>query len=221
MRSTPWMAGECSYDHLKPGGVITFSRWSSGAETNRLFAVAKAMLLSEGVSHPESHLAAITSGNIVTLLASSLPFSEPDLRRLHEIMNEMEFKPLYLPGEGTTVPELRNILATKNLTETGRAPRIGRLGLLAGIRFVSLLLQRRAPLGAARHDPLAAGCRQPACHDVSLRLHAGGHHPGDYHHRSARSTLDSKARCRQGASQQEVLRTSSPLDSVSCSWRWR
>ena len=42
------------YDHLKPGGVITFSRWSSGAETNRLFAVAKAMLLSEGVSHPET-----------------------------------------------------------------------------------------------------------------------------------------------------------------------
>jgi len=105
------------YDHLKPGGVITFSRWSSGAETNRLFAVAKAMLLSEGVSHPESHLAAIASGNIVTLLASSLPFSESDLRRLHEIMNEMEFKPLYMPGEGTNVPELRNILAANTLTE--------------------------------------------------------------------------------------------------------
>ena len=109
------------YDHLKPGGVITFSRWSSGAETNRLFAVAKAMLLSEGVSHPESHLAAITSGNIVTLLASNLPFSEPDLRRLREIMNEMEFKPLYLPGEGTTVPELRNILAANTLTEWPRS----------------------------------------------------------------------------------------------------
>ena len=29
----------------------------------------------------------------------------------------MEFKPLYLPGEGTTVPELRKILAANTLTE--------------------------------------------------------------------------------------------------------
>lgn len=105
------------YSHLKPGGVITFSRWSSGAETNRLFAVAKAMLLTEGVSNPERQLAAITSGNIVTLLASNLPFPESDLRRLREIIAEMEFKPLYLPGEGTNVPELRNILAATTLTQ--------------------------------------------------------------------------------------------------------
>ena len=105
------------YNHLKPGGVITFSRWSSGAETNRLFAVAKAMLLTEGVPNPERHLAALTSGNIVTLLASNLPFPDSDLRRLREIMNEMEFKPLYLPGEGTNVPELRNILAASTLSQ--------------------------------------------------------------------------------------------------------
>jgi predicted membrane-bound spermidine synthase len=105
------------YNHLKPGGVITFSRWSSGAETYRLFAVAKAMLLAEGVASPERHLAAITSGNIVTLLASNLPFSESDLRKLREIMNQMEFQPLYLPGEGTGVPELRNILAARDLKQ--------------------------------------------------------------------------------------------------------
>src|ERR1039457_5097382 len=37
------------FSHLKPGGVITFSRWSYAGETNRLFAVAKAMLLTAGV----------------------------------------------------------------------------------------------------------------------------------------------------------------------------
>ncbi len=105
------------YEHLKPGGVITFSRWSSGAETNRLFAVAKAMLLSEGVPNPERHLAALTSGNIMTLLASNQPFAERDLRKLREIMQELEFKQFYLPGEEPAVPEIRRILAAGSLNE--------------------------------------------------------------------------------------------------------
>jgi hypothetical protein len=105
------------YEHLKPGGVITFSRWTSGVETSRLFAVAKAMLLTEGVSNPERNLAAVTSGDIVTLLASNRPFPESDLRKLREILREMDFKPFFLPGEGTNVPELRNILAARNLNE--------------------------------------------------------------------------------------------------------
>ena len=105
------------YDHLKPGGVITFSRWSSGAEAGRLFAVAKAMLLSEGVTHPERHMIAIASFKIVTLLVSNLPFPESDLRKLREIMDEMEFKPVYIPGESSDVPELRSVLAANNLSE--------------------------------------------------------------------------------------------------------
>ena len=115
------------YDHLKPGGVITFSRWSSGAETSRLFAVAKAMLLTEGVPNPERHLVAIGSGSIVTLLASNLPFSESDLRKLREIIDEMAFRPLYMPGEGTQVPELRNILAARNLSEMAALRELGAL----------------------------------------------------------------------------------------------
>jgi hypothetical protein len=105
------------YEHLKPGGVITFSRWSSGAETLRLFAVAKAMLLTEGVTNPERNMVAISSGNVVTLLASNRPFPESDLRKLREIMSEMEFKPFYLPGEGAHLPELRNILAANTLSD--------------------------------------------------------------------------------------------------------
>src|ERR1017187_1287179 len=105
------------FSHLKPGGVITFSRWSYAGETNRLFAVAKAMLLTEGVPNPERHMAAIASGYIVTLLVSNRPFPESDLKRLREITDEMEFKPLFLPGEGTHVPELCNILAANNLSE--------------------------------------------------------------------------------------------------------
>ena len=115
------------YDHLKPGGVITFSRWSSGrARPIRLFAVAQGHAAQRRRRRTrKATWPLITSGNVVTLLASNLPFSEPDLRRLREIMNEMEFKPLYLPGEGTTVPELQQHPGREHLDRDGGAPRIG------------------------------------------------------------------------------------------------
>src|SRR5205085_1805726 len=80
------------YDHLKPGGIITFSRWYSddlSTETYRLFAVANAMLLSEGVKDPGQHLALIRSGQVATLLASNRPFTPEDLKRIDGITSEM------------------------------------------------------------------------------------------------------------------------------------
>ena len=47
------------YQHLKPGGIVAFSRWNHKPdfkETPRLFSLAYATLLSEGVQDPESHL---------------------------------------------------------------------------------------------------------------------------------------------------------------------
>ncbi|MGH9793144.1 MAG: spermidine synthase, partial [Candidatus Acidiferrales bacterium] len=43
------------YRHLKPGGLISFSRWQDTAQTPRLFSVAWAMLLAEGVADPSPH----------------------------------------------------------------------------------------------------------------------------------------------------------------------
>jgi spermidine synthase len=48
------------YRHLSPGGLITFTRWNTEVEkiqTSRLFALAWATLLSEGVAHPGSQIA--------------------------------------------------------------------------------------------------------------------------------------------------------------------
>jgi hypothetical protein len=99
------------FDHLKPGGVITFSRWFSGSRTNetyRLFSVAQAMLLSEGV---------IESGQVATLLASNQPFTDRDISKLKAISSEMAFTPIVMPGEKTAVPELRNISAARTLKQ--------------------------------------------------------------------------------------------------------
>ncbi len=108
------------YRSLKPGGIITFSRWFFGPEkgqTYRLFSVAKAMLLAEGVAHPEQNLALIASDRVATLLASNQPLSNADLSKLRAISDDLAFTRLYLPGEQAAAPELRRILAARNLAE--------------------------------------------------------------------------------------------------------
>jgi hypothetical protein len=106
------------YEHLKPGGIITFSRWFDGAErmqTYRLFSVARTMMLTEGVEHPEAQLVLIKSGKIATLLASNEPFSAQDLQKLKSIVGDMEFTPVVIPGEPIQVPELQRILDANTL----------------------------------------------------------------------------------------------------------
>ena len=108
------------YGHLKPGGVITFSRWFDSSErmqTFRLYSVARATLMAEGVANPEAQLALIKSGPVATLLATNRPFSPQDIRKLKYIMGEMAFTPVVLPGEPILMPELRRIVATRSLKE--------------------------------------------------------------------------------------------------------
>jgi len=106
------------YEHLKPGGVITFSRWFYGAEraqTFRLYSVARAMLLAEGVRNPEAHLALIKSGKVATLLVSNQPFPQRDIQKLKSIIGDMSFTPVVIPGEPILEPELQRIVAASSL----------------------------------------------------------------------------------------------------------
>jgi hypothetical protein len=100
------------YEHLKPGGLITFSRWYGyfyNEETYRLFSVAWATLLQEGVTDPGDHIAVIRSGPAATLILSNRPFSEADLAKIRSISRTMEFELLYLPGQPIQFDELRKI----------------------------------------------------------------------------------------------------------------
>jgi spermidine synthase len=111
------------YRDLKPGGVITFSRWYYGpevAQTYRLFSTAWAMLLREGVSDPSRNIALISSGRIATILVSNQPFSKEDLDRLRRITDQMKFKILFYPDGSTQIPELSSIAATHTLAELER-----------------------------------------------------------------------------------------------------
>jgi hypothetical protein len=108
------------FEHLKPGGIITFSRWYKGFEKNetyRLFSVARATLLAEGINNPEYNLVLIQSGEVATLLASNQPFTVEDIHRLKAVSADMAFTPLVMPGENTPLVPLQKISAARSLKE--------------------------------------------------------------------------------------------------------
>lgn len=109
------------YEHLKPGGIITFSRWYSDGPTinegNRLFSLGYATLLTEGVSDPASHMALIQSRSVATLLVSNRPFNSTDIAALNAIDAKMSFIPLVIPGQPIDEPELRRIAQLHTVEE--------------------------------------------------------------------------------------------------------
>jgi spermidine synthase len=106
--------------HLKPGGLITFSRWYVAplfGQTYRLFSLACAMLFSEGVPQPSRNMALVASDNVATILVSNRPLSEQDLHKIRTIADQMEFKVLFLPGQETPIPELRTISSARSVAD--------------------------------------------------------------------------------------------------------
>ncbi len=104
------------YEHLKPGGLLTVSRWNAGSEaaqTERQFSLAVATLLSEGVANPADHLALVGSGRVATLLMSNRPLSGQDLFKLGTITTALGFEFLYVPGEPPRDAALRPALAAR------------------------------------------------------------------------------------------------------------
>ena len=109
--------------HLKAGGLITFSRWfwpPEFAETYRMFSLACAMLLGEGVRDPSRNIALVAADRVATILVSNQPLSEQDLRNIRAIAGQMEFRVLFLPGEETPVPELRSTSSARTLEDLRR-----------------------------------------------------------------------------------------------------
>jgi hypothetical protein len=117
-------AWQIFYRHLRPAGLVSFTRFYSPPEsyqTYRLFSLAWATLLSEGVRDPGENIALLGSGKVATLLMSNERFSPADLQKLHSIAQNMSFNVLFLEGEPTDVPALREIAATRSLSELSTA----------------------------------------------------------------------------------------------------
>lgn len=111
------------YEHLKPGGVITFSRWYYGpeaAQTYRIFSVAYATLLSEGVKDPTRNIALVSAGKLATILVSNQALTQPDLAKLRAIVAQMKFQFLCAPDQETQIPELENISSRHTLADLNK-----------------------------------------------------------------------------------------------------
>lgn len=114
---------------LKPGGVIGFSRWNTGAEasqTYRLVALAWATLLAEGVEAPGDHLALVTCRGVSTLILSNRPLSPQDVEMIRLRSQERRFVVRYLPGQPMEEdPDLARILGTRTLADLERLRDVG------------------------------------------------------------------------------------------------
>lgn len=114
------------YQHLNPGGLITFTRWNSQVEkiqTSRMFALAWATLISEGASNPSERIALVGSGPVATILVSNQPLSGADLKELRTISNRYGFKIFFAPDQAPTDPDLKRVVATKTLVELSHLSR--------------------------------------------------------------------------------------------------
>ena len=68
-------------DRLKPGGVLSVSRWfdpDNVSETSRLVSLGIGALIDRGVPSPSDHLVLAVRDKIATLMISTAPFTDAD-----------------------------------------------------------------------------------------------------------------------------------------------
>ncbi|GAB4343566.1 MAG: hypothetical protein Kow0099_22120 [Candidatus Abyssubacteria bacterium] len=94
---------------LRPDGMLSFSRWHHEAapgETLRLAALAIESLESIGVDDPARHVFIARKGfwlgdgpdGIATIIVKKSPFTEPEIKRAHEVCERMGFEVVSSPG---------------------------------------------------------------------------------------------------------------------------
>lgn len=97
------------YDHLKPEGMVNFSRWyyaEGPAETLRLVSVGLQAWENQGIEDPSQHiivLANLTPDRIVDeglagMLLKKTPFTQEEIDAILQRAQELEFEVLYAPN---------------------------------------------------------------------------------------------------------------------------
>jgi SAM-dependent methyltransferase len=97
---------------LKPGGVLTVSRYYSPSnldETAKLYALSLSALIRAGVSDPASHIYIAGAKNIASLVISTQPLSADDLARMDGWVDQRGFRILARPGSAAITPVLQEL----------------------------------------------------------------------------------------------------------------
>jgi spermidine synthase len=85
---------------LNKNGIFTVSRWydpSNINETGRMIGLASASLMDIGVTDVRPHLFVATDGRLATMVLSKSPFTDEQLRALHEAVRDGGFSETLSP----------------------------------------------------------------------------------------------------------------------------
>jgi len=108
---------------LNGNGIFTVSRWYSPSninETGRMIGLATGALLDAGIKDPRSHLFVAHANNIATLVLSRSPFTEEQLRTLHQAVEEGGFSELVSPDRPSDSALLGQITESRDLPSLDR-----------------------------------------------------------------------------------------------------
>jgi SAM-dependent methyltransferase len=90
--------------HLKPNGVLTFSRWyfPLPGQVYRLTSIATAALMELGIKQPRDYIIVVVGGQsqgvpMGTILVSNTPFSDKDLSIIKNVTEELQFRTVLSP----------------------------------------------------------------------------------------------------------------------------
>ena len=98
------------FDHLRPGGILSFSRWYQPAnpgEMYRLASLASTTLIENGVTDPGKHMVLVGAydpasnapAGIVTLLVSPQPLTDQDITSIENAAARLHFEVLFSPRQ--------------------------------------------------------------------------------------------------------------------------
>lgn len=98
--------------HLRPGGVLSITRWLKvpPRDSLKLFATAVVALERLGVANPGDHLALVRGWMTTTLLIKRDVLTEYDLMQIRAFCRKLSFDLDYCPGIGPDEPNRLNVL---------------------------------------------------------------------------------------------------------------
>lgn len=108
---------------MNDNGIFTVSRWYSPGEVNetgRMIGLATAALLDAGVKDVRPHLFVANTAIIATLVLSKAPFTEEQLRILHNAVRDGEFAELISPDRPPDSKLLLQIVESQDLAALNR-----------------------------------------------------------------------------------------------------
>jgi hypothetical protein len=108
---------------LSDSGVFTVSRWYDPGdvnETGRMIGLATAAVLDAGERDARPHLFVAHARNIATLVLAKSPFTQTQLKALHDEIQRLGFQVLLAPGQAPKSPLLAGIVASSDIDQLNR-----------------------------------------------------------------------------------------------------